>query len=228
MREVVSEETWGDKLWEEVKKRREKEEWGENRGNQQSKKGNNELVEEGSILSKKKKSSHRVSLFKDVTDSLSYRCTEESRRPENPFEGSSLMHSTFFSLLPSVLSAIIHHNHGPQWLNKPQHDVCTHLCVVVCVCVVCVWMHDPWQKRRAWMNISHEVWIALYGRRPSRQQEKIGMLLISFMCRMCVKEGQRKRKPTEIYKLCRMHACPHCWILQLVWRWSRRMTGGGG
>lgn len=54
MREVVSEETWGDKSWEEVKKRREKEEWGENRSNRQSKKGNNELVEEGSILSKKR------------------------------------------------------------------------------------------------------------------------------------------------------------------------------
>ena len=206
MREVVSEETWGDKTWEEVKKRREKEERGKNRGNRQSKKGNNELVEEGSILSKKKKFSHRVSLFKDVTDSLSYCCTEESRRPENPFEGSSLMRSTFFVFFffsPSVLSAIIHHNLGPQWLNKPRHDVCTHLCVVVCLCVVCMCRRDAWQKRRAWMNISHEVWIVLYGRRPSRQQEKIGMLLISFVCRMRVSEGQGRRKHTEIYA----HAC---------------------
>lgn len=65
------------------------------------------------VSCQKKKSSHRVSLFKDVTDSLSYRCTEESRRPENPFEGSSLMHSTFFFFL--LLLCIICNHSSQSW-----------------------------------------------------------------------------------------------------------------
>lgn len=118
-------------------------------------------------------------------------------------------HVFFFFFSFPVLSAIIHHNLCPRWLNNFHRGVCAHVCRSSAEC-----MHDVRERR---------VFGARSGRTlpPAPQRQKLACSSSRMRACSYVWKGKGAGKPTESC-FC-MHACTHCWIARVVWRRSRKM-----